>query len=46
MKRIVLLIAIIFAFGTAMAQPKSRKNDTKKKSAPSNGMTMKVFRPT
>lgn len=42
MKRIVLLIAIIFAFGTAMAQPKSRKNDTKKKSAPSNGMTIRA----
>lgn len=31
MKRIVLLIAIIFAFGAAIAQPKARKNDTKKK---------------
>src|SRR5574344_414489 len=42
MKRIVLLIAIIFAFGAAIAQPKARKNDTKKKSTSTSGMTLRA----
>lgn len=42
MKRIVLLIAIIFAFGAAMAQPKARKNDSKKKTSTSSGMTLRA----